>query len=180
MAFKWFKNNFCEGMNYDELNALAAAVPPGSSGLTFLPYLCGSTMPKYNPEARGVFSGLTLEHTRGHFVRAIFEAVACMLKSNLDYLGLSCTEIRSMGGGASSPLWCQIKADLCRRKLTTLQNEETACLGSAILAGVAVGLFDSVDAALDHRVTPKHTYLPTDTDYSDCYRRFLELESKNV
>lgn len=178
MALKWFKNNFCENYTFDELNVLAEQVSPGSNGLTFLPYLCGSTMPKYNPDAKGAFYGLTLEHTRGHAVRSIMEAVSCMLKSNLEHLGVECSEIRSMGGGAKSQLWCRIKADLCNRKIVTLKNEETACLGSAILAGVAIGLFDSVASACADFVTLKNTYLPGEDDYSDCYRRFRELEDK--
>lgn len=178
MALKWFKNNFCENYSFDELNLLAEPVEPGCNGLTFLPYLCGSTMPRYNPNARGAFLGLTLEHTRGHAVRSIFEAVACMLKSNLDYLKVDCSEIRSMGGGAKSSLWCQIKADMCRKKIVTLKNEETACLGSAILAGTAVGLFDSVEAACGGKVSISKTYLPQDTDYSQCYRRFCDLERR--
>lgn len=180
IALKWFKNNFCEGYDFDDLNVLAAKVEPGSNGLTFLPYLCGSTMPKYNPDARGAFYGLTMEHTRGHAVRSIMEAVACMLKSNLDYLGLECNEIRSMGGGAKSKLWLQIKSDMCNKKLVTLNNEETACLGSAILAAVSIGLFESVEAACDKVVSLKDTYEPTGTDYSECYERFRRLEDQNV
>ncbi len=180
IALKWFKNNFCEGYDYNGLNVLAERVEPGCNGLTFLPYLCGSTMPKYNPDAKGAFYGLTMEHTRGHAVRSIMEAVSCMLKSNLDYLGLECNEIRSMGGGAQSNLWCQIKADMCGKKIVTLKNEETGCLGSAILAGVAIGLFDSVETACEIAVSLNKTYLPQGVDYSDCYRRFCELEEQNV
>ncbi len=180
IALKWFKNNFCEGYDFDGLNVLADKVDPGSNGLTFLPYLCGSTMPKYNPDAKGAFYGLTMEHTRGHAVRSIMESVACMLRSNLDYLGIECDEIRSMGGGAKSKLWLQIKSDLCNKKIVTLNNEETACLGSAILAAVSIGVFDSVEAACDKVVSLKDTYEPTGTDYSDCYRRFCELEAQNV
>ncbi len=179
MALKWFKNNFCENYeSFDELTALAAQVPPGSDGLTFLPYLCGSTMPRYNPAAKGAFLGLTLEHTRGHAVRSIMESVACMLKSSLDYLGADCDEIRSMGGGAKSPLWCQIKADMCRKKIVTLKNDETACLGSAILAGAAAKVFDSVESACEMAVSIKNTYVPSGADYSECYERFRKLEDK--
>lgn len=180
IALKWFKNNFCENFSFRELDELAEKVSPGSDGLTFLPYLCGSTMPKYNPDARGAFYGLTMEHTRAHAVRSILEAVSCMLKSNLDYLGLECSEIRSMGGGAQSPLWCRIKADMTGKKIVTLKNEETACLGSAILAGVALGIFESVESACQKAVSLNKTYLPGNTDYTECYRRFCELEDKNV
>ena len=178
IALKWFKNNFCESFSFKELDGLAKDVPAGSAGLTFLPYLCGSTMPKYDPDAKGAFLGLTMEHTRGHAVRSILEAVACMLKSNLDYLGVSCKEVRSMGGGASSPLWCQIKADMTGKDIAVLENNETACLGSAILAGVGAGIFGDVKTVAERIVKIKKVYEPSGTDYTDCYNAFLTAESK--
>ena len=178
IALKWFKNNFCESFSFRELDELAEKIPHGSSGLTFIPYLCGSTMPKYNPEAKGVFYGLTMEHTRGHAVRSILEAVACMLKGNLDYVGADCSEIRTMGGGAQSPLWCQIKADMTGKTFTTLKNEETACLGSAILAGVGTGVFESVETACDMAVKTNKVYKPSGVDYTDCYNRYCEIDNK--
>ena len=172
MALKWFKNALCESFSFRELDTLAESVPAGSDGVTFLPYLCGSTMPKYNPSARGAFTGLTTEHHRGHFVRAVMEAVACMLKSNLDYLALDVDEIRAMGGGANSPLWCQMKADMTGKKLVTLKNKETACLGSAILAAVGVGKFSSVEEAAKGIELDK-IYESNGTEYSECYERYL-------
>jgi xylulokinase len=88
MALKWFRETFLKDVSFGELDTLAEKVPVGCNGLTFLPYLCGSTMPKYNPDARGSFTGLTPEHTAAHFVRSIMESVTSMLKSNLDYLGV--------------------------------------------------------------------------------------------
>lgn len=175
MALKWFKNALCESFSFRELDGLAESVPAGSDGLTFLPYLCGSTMPKYNPAARGSFTGLTTEHHRGHFVRSVMESVACMLKSNLDYLGLDISEIRAMGGGANSPLWCQMKADMTGKKLATLKNKETACLGSAILAGVGIGLFESVEKAVG-KLELDRVFEPAGTDYSECYKRYLAYD----
>lgn len=180
IALKWFKDNFCEGKSYDDLNVLAAAVPAGCDGLTFLPYLCGSIIPKYNPDARGAFLGLTMEHTRGHMVRGIFEAVAFMLQENLDFLKVSCDQIRSMGGGAVSPLWCQIKADVTGKKIVTLKNAEAACLGSAIVAGVGAGVFESVKAASEKLVQTDREYVPSGTDYAEAFARYLELESSHV
>ena len=180
IALKWFKNNFCENFSFKELDEIAEKVPAGSAGLTFLPYLCGSTMPKYNPDARGAFMGLTMEHTRAHAVRSILESVACMLKANLDYLGVSCNEIRSMGGGASSPLWCQIKADMTGKNIAILENNETACLGSAILAGVGVGIFEDVASVCKKLVKTKKVYTPSNTDYSECYKNFCNMEDKIV
>ena len=175
MSLKWFKNALCESFSFAELDALAESVPAGSDGVTFLPYLCGSTMPKYNPAARGSFTGLTTEHHRGHFVRAVMEAVSCMLKSNLDYLGLNVDEIRAMGGGANSPLWCQMKADMTGKRLVTLKNKETACLGSAILAGVGVGAFASVEKAAE-MIELGRVYESKGTDYTECYERYLKYD----
>lgn len=175
MALKWFKNAFCESFSFRELDGLAEAIPAGSDGVTFLPYLCGSTMPKYNPAARGSFTGLTTEHTRGHFVRAVMESVACMLKSNLDYLGLSVDEIRAMGGGANSPLWCQMKADMTKKRLVTLKNKETACLGSAILAAVGIGFFESTEEAAKMIELDK-VYESKGVDYAECYERYLAYD----
>lgn len=178
IALKWFKNNFCENFSFKELDGLAKDIAPGSAGLTFLPYLCGATMPKYNPNAKGALYGLTMEHTRGHFVRSILESVACMLKESLDYIKADCDEIRTMGGGAGSPLWCKIKADMTGKTLVTLENEETACLGSAILAGTATGVYESIEKACDIAVKKNKVYAPGGDDYTDCYNRYLELDKK--
>lgn len=178
IALKWFKNNFCENFDFAQLDELANEVPEGSCGLTFLPYLCGSTMPKYNPNAKGAFVGLTMEHTRAHAVRSILESVSCMLKANLEYLSVSCDQIRSMGGGASSPLWCQIKADMTGKEIAILENKETACLGSALLAGVGVGIYSDIKTVCKNIVKIKKTYTPSGKDYTECYNNFICAESK--
>ena len=115
MALTWFRDQFGaeevaraahEGRSaYDLLTELAAAVSPGADGLTMLPHLMGAFSPEYEPEARGVFYGFTLHHGKPHFVRAVLEAVAFMLRRNLELLasaGAPATEIRSHGGGARS------------------------------------------------------------------------------
>lgn len=176
MALKWFKNALCEDFSFKDLDVLAEKIAPGSDGLTFLPHLCGSTMPKYNPDARGSFTGLTPEHTRGHFVRSIMESISCVLKENLDYLNPDIKEIRAMGGGANSPLWCQMKADMTGKTLVTLKNNETACLGGAILAGVGTGVFDSVESVLE-LIEIKNTYSPMGVDYSSAFENYQKADS---
>ena len=175
MALKWFKDAFCKDMSFKDLDALAENVSPGCDGLTFLPYLCGSTMPKYNPEARGSFTGITPEHTLGHFVRSIMEGISCVLHENLEYLGIKAEEIRAMGGGAKSPLWCQMKADITGKRLATLKNEETACLGSAILAGVGIGVYSSVELAAE-KILTKNKYIPQNNDYTKCYQGYIKAD----
>ncbi len=180
IALKWFKENFCENLSFRQLDEIAEKVEPGSNGLTFMPYLCGSIIPKYNPDARGAFLGLTMEHTRAHAVRAILESVAFMLQENLDYLNVSCDEIRSMGGGALSPLWCQIKADVTGKKIVTLKSTEAACLGSAIIAGVGAGIYKSVPEACKTLIATDKEYYPSGADYSDSYKRYLKLEEETI
>ena len=177
MALKWFRNQFAENLSFKELDQIAEEAGPGAEGLSFLPHLCGSTMPVYNPEARGAFYGLTLAHGRGHCVRAILEAVAFTLKDDLDCIGADCSEIRITGGGASSPLWAQIKADVTGLKLSTLKEKESACLGTAILAGVGMGIYPSIEEACLSIVKTGKAYLPSGTDYQKAYRRYKKLDS---
>ncbi len=177
MALKWFKNNFSESFSFRELDELASSVNPGCDGLTMLPYFCGSTMPKYNPEARASFTGLELSHTRGHFARAIMEAIAFVLRMNLEYIGTDeISEIRITGGGAKSPLWASIKADVTGKTLTTLSEDETACLGTALAAAVGIGDFKSLEDAASSAVYGKTSFSPSGTDYTDAYTRFIKFD----
>lgn len=177
MALKWFKNNFAENFSFRELDELAKDIAPGSDGLTMLPYFCGSTMPKYNPDARASFSGINLSHTRGHFARAIMEAIAFTLKQNLEYVGEDkIKEIRITGGGAQSPLWASIKADVTGKILKTLSESETACLGAALSAAVGIGDFASISEAVNSIVKTKKIYEPVGNDYSKAYESYVKLD----
>ncbi len=182
MALKWFKNEFAESFSFKELDEIAKGVPAGCDGLVALPYFCGSTMPKYNPEARASFTGITMSHTRAHFARAIMESIAFLLKQNLEYAGaMDAEQIRITGGGASSPLWAQIKADVTGKVLKTVSESETACLGSALVSALGVGAFDSIEQASASAVVPKREYLPSGTDYTkayELYKRFDGLLNK--
>ena len=191
MALTWFRDQFggpeteraAAGgrTGYDLLTDLAAAVPPGCDGLTMLPHLAGAFSPEYEPAARGVFAGFTLAHTRGHFVRAVLEAVAFMLRRNLELLeraGASATEIRSHGGGARSALWNQVKADACGLPVVTLEGEDAAVRGDAMLAGVAVGVYPDLAAADAALVVTKARFEPdpsTRRAYDDAYGRYVRL-----
>ncbi|HEY9593118.1 MAG TPA: FGGY family carbohydrate kinase [Spirochaetia bacterium] len=150
-AYKWWRDRFCQEevreagdleAAYERMNALAASVPAGGEGVVFLPFLAGAGQPENNPDARAVFYGLTLKHGKGHCARAIMESIAFMLRKILaDFAksGVPMTEIRSMGGGARSDLWLQIKADATGIPLVRMEEEETSTLGAAILAAVRVG-----------------------------------------
>jgi len=176
MALKWFRNNFAEDLSFAELDRLAEEAGPGAEGLTMLPHLCGSTMPIYNPDAKGSFWGMTLAHGRGHFARAILEAVAFTLKDDLEHIGADCDEIRITGGGAASPLWAQIKADVTGIRLATVKEKESACLGTAIMAGVGIGVYPSFEEACKRLVATKKIYTPGGTDYSAAYAQYQRLD----
>jgi xylulokinase len=191
MALTWFRDQFGgeeiaraakTGRNaYDLLTELAAQVPPGAEGLTMLPHLMGAFSPEYDPQARGVFYGFTLHHGKAHFARAVLEAVAFMLRRNLELLaaaGAEASEIRSHGGGARSALWNQIKADVCGLPVVTLQGEDAAPRGDAMLAGVATGIFPDLASAAAAMVAMRDRYEPspaTRPAYDEAYERYLRL-----
>jgi xylulokinase len=191
MALTWFRDRFgqpelarerSEGVSaYDMLTEMAAEVPPGADGIIMLPHLSGAFSPEYEPAARGVFFGFTLGHGREHFVRAILEGVTFTLRRNLELLqgiGASAAEVRSHGGGARSPLWNQIKADVCSLPVVTLQGTEAAVRGDAMLAGVASGSFGDLGQACSAAVRPEARYQPdleTHPAYETTYRRYIQL-----
>lgn len=193
MAFKWLRDSFFrdemeraadeETDAYDRLTRLTEPIPPGSDGLIMLPHLMGAFSPEPNLLARGSFTGFTLSHTRGHFVRALLEGVAFLLRRNLEYIeriGMAIPEIRSTGGGARSLLWNRIKANVCNRPIVTLANEETAMLGDAILAGVACGVFQSIEEGCNSMVAVKESIQP-DGDaraYIEPYRLYCDLDQR--
>jgi xylulokinase len=191
MTLTWFRDRFGdvevesarrEGRDaYDLLTELAAGVAPGADGLLMLPHLAGAFSPEYVPEARGVFFGITLHHGKAHFVRAVLEAVAFMLRRNLELLataGATASEVRSHGGGARSELWNQVKADVCGIPVVTLDGDDAAVRGDAMLAGVAAGAYPDLAAAGAAMVTVRRRYEPdagAREVYDDAYGRYIAL-----
>jgi xylulokinase len=190
-VLKWFKDQFCEddlkrilakGEDvYERLTSQAEQVPPGAEGLIMLPHLLGTGSPEFDTKAKGVFAGITSGTKRGHFIRAILEAVACMMKRNLDALrtsGIVVKEVKTLGGGSKSKLWNQIKADVSNLPITTVQGQETTALGAAILAAAGSGFFSSLECACKKMVQPGHTYVPDQHQhkiYQEVYARYVNL-----
>lgn len=132
---------------YDLIVEEAAAVPPGSEGLIFLPYLSGERTPHGDPNARGAFVGLSLRHTRAHLARSVIEGVTFALADAAGLmrdLGIDLDTIRMTGGGAHSALWRQLLADVLGCAVVTATADAGPALGAAILAGVGVGVYPSV------------------------------------
>jgi xylulokinase len=159
-SLRWYRDALCAAEQaeaarqlrdpYELLTEQAAGAPAGCEGLVFLPYLTGERTPHPDPDARGVFFGLTLRHAKRHLTRAVLEGVAYGLADSLGLmreLGLAIAEIRVSGGGARSPLWRQILADAFNSEVATVNSTEGAAYGAALLAGVGTGVFPSVEAA---------------------------------
>jgi xylulokinase len=144
---------------YDLLSAEAADVPPGAEGLLWTPYLMGERTPHLDPHARAALVGLSASHTRGHIIRAILEGVAFSLEDTFQIFAemqVPVTQVRLGGGGARSPLWRQIQADIYGHDVACVQAEEGAAYGAALLAGVGAGVWPTVDAACDAVVRVAH------------------------
>ncbi|HTZ60699.1 MAG TPA: xylulokinase [Acidobacteriaceae bacterium] len=152
LSLRWFRDHFAASESYDQLSSQAAGVPAGSGGVLWAPYLMGERTPYPDPDVRAALVGLGADHSRAHVVRAILEGVAFSLKDSLTIfkeLGIPVKAIRLGGGGARSPLWRQIQADVYGQGVETVQAEEGAAYGAALLAGVGAGVWPSVDAACD-------------------------------
>jgi xylulokinase len=150
-SLRWYRDTLAPGANYDDLLAPAANLSPGCEGLLFLPYLTGERTPHPDPLARGAFIGLTVRHTQAHMTRAVLEGVGFGLRDSFELMkgvGLSAIrQVRISGGGARSPLWRQILADLLNSELVTVNTTEGAAYGAALLAGVGAGVWSNVDSA---------------------------------
>jgi len=161
-ALQWFRNTLCDAERavardtgrdaYEYITAAAAQAPVGSEGLTFLPYLAGERTPHKDPFARGAFVGLSLRHGKAHLARAVLEGVAFAMRDSLEIirgLGVPVAEMRATGGGGRSAFWRKILADTGRAPMVTLNVDEGASYGAALLASVAGGLYGSVEEACD-------------------------------
>ena len=192
-SLQWYRDTLAPDTSFNDLVAEANRISPGSEGLLFLPYLTGERTPHPDPEARGAWIGLTVRHTRAHLTRAVLEGVAFGIKDSFNLIqsaGLGeITQVRISGGGAKSQLWQQIMADVLGSELVTVNTTEGAAFGAALLAGVGVGAYNSVQEACETtiQITGK-----TSTDerisnlYCDYYIRYqalyplLELEFKQI
>jgi xylulokinase len=154
LSLRWFRDQF--GManghreSYEDLTAEAAKIPAGAEGLLWAPYLMGERTPYLDANARAMLVGLTASHTRAHVIRAILEGVAFSLRDTFtifEQIAVPVKTIRLGGGGARSPLWRQIQADVYSHEVETVAVEEGAAYGAAILAGVGAKAWPTVDAA---------------------------------
>jgi xylulokinase len=153
---------------YDELLAEAETWPPGTEGLTFLPYLTGERTPHFDPGARGAFAGLEIRHDRGALVRAVLEGVAYALRDAADLVGGGTATVRVSGGGARSRLWLEVVAAVLGAPLERVAVDEGAAYGAALLGGVRGGMWADVDEAITACIRGRETIEP-DTVWQETY-----------
>jgi xylulokinase len=178
-----------------DLLTLAATAPAGSDGVLFLPALSGATAPRWNDRMRGAFAGLGMNHTGAELARAVLEGCAYALRDIVDRLaalglagrptGDDATdddtrdEVRVVGGGARSPLWLQIKADVLNRPVRPVLAAEPTAVGAAMLAGVSTGMFTDLDDAVMRTVAIAPEPVRPDPDradrYAECYASYRRL-----
>ncbi len=185
MALKWFRDAFCDlelllseqtGLDaYYLLDQEAAKIPAGSDGLIMLPHLQGAMAPEANPKAKGVFFGITMKHTKAHFIRALMESIGFIVMRNIEAveaMGIPVHEIRVLGGGSKSAVWNQIKADITGKVIWQTEYADAACLGAAIISGVSTGMFQSLDKAVDEMVTLKRKFVPNQENHQIYQKQF--------
>jgi xylulokinase len=185
LALEWVRKVF--GVSWSDVYEEAFEVPPGSGGIAFLPYLSGERTPRFDPDARGAWTGLGLDHTRGHLLRAALEGVAFALREAveaLEDLGTIVSELRLAGGGAggaSGALWRQLLADVLGRPLWLLPDEiasVASARGAAFLAGLASGVYPTADHTRRLTPEPKTLMRPGEPVYEPIYERYKELYPK--
>ena len=190
-ATTWFRDNFAReliedqnegGKNaYEVLAQEAQSSPVGANGLVMLPYMSGERTPIFDPKARGLFTGLSLSHTRGDMYRALLEGTAFAIRMNLEAMQKAGAEIKygvAVGGGSSNDLWLQIVSDISG--IPQLLPEKTigASYGDAYLAGLASGSIDGVDKLKNEWVKIKREIKPNRQNkkiYDEYYALFKDL-----
>ena len=177
VSLEWFRRSCMGTTDYDTMNAELLKRQPNE--LLFLPYLVGTNSPEFDTDATGVFWGLRQEHDAIDMAGAVMEGVAFVLRKNCDYIaknGVKPEAIVATGGGAKSPVWCQLQADITGLPVRIPAEKEAACLGAAMIAAVSDGRWNGYEAAVSDCVSMLHQYDPKPTERTERkYRRFCAL-----
>lgn len=182
LSLRWLRDQWGVGADdaaYEQLTKDAAAVPAGSDGVLWAPYLMGERTPHTDPDVRGALLGLAASHTRGHVARAVLEGVAFSLRDSFGIfheLDVPTTRVRVGGGGARSALWRGIQAAVYNHAVETVVAEEGAAYGAALLAGVGAGIWPSVDEACDAVVRTKAVTSPEASAVAILETRYAQFQ----
>jgi len=177
-SLEWFRRTCMGDISYDQMNTeLQKRDLPNN--LIFLPFLVGTNSPEFDTDANGVFFGLRQESDVYDMACAVMEGVAFMLRKNCDHIRAKGTEISyiiATGGGAKSPIWCQLQADITGLPVVIPTEKEAACLGCAIIGAVSDGLYASYQEAADKIISFQHRYEPVDhAKYEKKYEKYCAL-----
>lgn len=176
-SFRWLRDNLLMEP-YKTMAGMAEKIKEGSERLIFLPYLSGERCPHPDPNARGIFFGLSLNHTREHIARAVMEGITFGLKDIMNIMQETCLspgeELRVSGGGSKSVFWCQMMADIFNRKTVRLSSEEGPSYGAAIIAGTGTGIYRDISSACRSLVKEKDVFIPR-ADKVKIYEDFYGL-----
>ena len=188
MILRWMRDNIChfseaqmEGFDvdaYDLMTMKAAKIPAGSDGLILLPFFTGERAPYWNSDLRGMFFGLSLNHSRSHMIRAVMEGICYGMHSVFDALqGFGAVrDIRMSGSFTKSPLWMQILADVLGEPLVLPSNSEGAAYGAAVLGFISAGEMKGIadTAALVHA---KKVYTPDEENHKT-YAQLADISGR--
>ena len=176
-SLSWWRDALSS--DYEELVEAASQIEPGAEGLVFLPYLSGERAPHLDPEARGGFLGLTTRHGVSHMTRALMEGVVFSLRDSLEImrgLGVPVEQVRATGGGARSPLWRGLQADVYDLSIHRTTTDEGPSYGAALLGGVAAGVYADVKEA-SSRVKMRDEVTDPDPERVKTYEAYYEVYS---
>ena len=178
-SLNWVSRLVGAGVPVQQLLKEAAGVPGGAQGVLFAPYLSGERTPHMDAGAAGTFVGLRAAHGRAELVRAALEGVAFAFRDGLEaqrQAGLEVSVVRCTGGGARSPLWCQILASVLNRRVEVLYNEQGSAYGAALLAGSGIGVLDIHEIQRPQQVAARHEPIePLVSVYDEHYGRYARL-----
>lgn len=183
VSLEWFRRTCMPETDYDEMNRVLLA-RGGENPLIFLPYLVGTNAPEFDADAAGMFWGLRQEHDVFDMAHAVMEGVAFMLRKNCDAIAAKGTKpdhIIATGGGAKSPVWCQLQADITGLPVVVPREKEAACLGAAIVAAVSDRQYADYAQAAAHCVAMVTRYEPHPSAFLETkYRRFALLYQAGI
>lgn len=187
LSLKWFRDQFCDAEKsaaglmgvdpYYLMDQAALASPIGANKLLYLPYLMGERTPHLDPDARGVFFGLSGMHTKRDMLRAVMEGVTYSLRDCVEVcreMGVNVSDMMACGGGGSSPVWRQMLADLYACPVKTVDSKEGPALGAAILAMVGAGMYSSVPEACDAILHTANVQKPVEEN-TGAYEAYYQL-----
>ncbi|MDC7246067.1 MAG: FGGY-family carbohydrate kinase [Sphaerochaetaceae bacterium] len=181
-AITWARNLLnLDSLSYEQMFQKIETVPPGANSLLFLPYLAGERAPIWDPNAKGVFSGLNLGTTDSYLFRAVVEGVSFAIRDvieTIEDVGQEVTTLRTVGGSSSIPILQQIKADITQREVAVPSVSEAEMVGAMVLAQYAVGRFSSLTQSCESLISFDTFYYP-DTNkkalYDDLFGRYRSL-----